>query len=426
MRERMKILVMATSTITVGETILGLSLANQLKGCGFNFHFIVCELSVPLLATSMHSYTMIKKEIRGHAIKYIDNTINTIRPRIIVLCDYFVHCNIFAREFSVEPWFVYKYNIPIVPIDFWQFGITDFKIDVFGNQYIEVDNHVLDMPCVMHPVPLCSPKFSKDKRSYYFPLVGTKNKDSVASPKTIRHKLGLSDQDKVILLSLSHWQIQRYQVKHVDKIIEGIPVLISYYLRELPDNVYVLFFGGNECDLPHFPTHRILCLTSSEVEKFESLLASVDLLLTLNLPSTALVRAAHMGINSVVLSNRHYFVNAKDIEALNENCCDLPSSFMRAWIMKYLPIYPFRMWPLGWHNFLEPLVSNNPYLDTFLQVEILNERAVLEALEGLLFDSELNHDLESKREGYFAEMARMEGAAEVLTHIIRELNVNAN
>jgi hypothetical protein len=337
------------------------------------------------------------------------------------LCDYFIHCSVFAREFSIFPWFIYKYDIPVLPIDYWQLGVTPFRIDLFGDQYLEIDRHILDMPCVMHPVPLCYPKHNHDKRACYFPLLVT-NKSGSAGSIAIRQKLGLSAQDKVILLSLSKWQEQKYKISHVDKIVEGLPVLISYYLRQLPANVYVLFFGGNKCELLHFPKHRIRHISSIDIDNYESLLASVDLLLTLNLPSTALTRAALLGTKSLVLSNSHCLSNANDIKKLTDSQGVLPSLFVKDWVIQYVPVYPFRMWPMGWYTFIEPLLQDNPFANTFSEVEILNERAVLEGLNTLLFDEETRSKYDESRDLYINQFSKLYSCEEMISKICHEIN----
>ena len=45
------------------------------------------------------------------------------------------------------------------------------------------------------------------------------------------------------------------------------------------------------------------------------------------------------------------------------------------------------MYPWGWHHFLTPVLSDNPYLDCFLSAGIFRRRRVLAAMTQLLDDA---------------------------------------
>jgi len=61
------------------------------------------------------------------------------------------------------------------------------------------------------------------------------------------------------------------------------------------------------------------------------------------------------------------------------------------WLTKAAPhltiAYPFRVFPWGWHAFLAPVLSDNPYVDCFLSAGVFERRRVLRAMTQLLDDA---------------------------------------
>ena len=81
-----------------------------------------------------------------------------------------------------------------------------------------------------------------------------------------------------------------------------------------------------------------------------------------------------------------------------------------------------RMWPLGFHDFLEPVLAGNPYTGAFTDLELLDEPAVVHGIERALYDTATRDRLAAARAEYltildtqvdtrtvFAEAARHAG-----------------
>jgi hypothetical protein len=91
-----------------------------------------------------------------------------------------------------------------------------------------------------------------------------------------------------------------------------------------------------------------------------------------------------------------------------------PSASLRAWLQKAAPVPPYRVWPLGLHRYLAPLVENNPYTTTIRTVEVLEERSFVDAARALLFDEKTRAEVRERQGAYRREVARLPKGADLV------------
>jgi hypothetical protein len=91
------------------------------------------------------------------------------------------------------------------------------------------------------------------------------------------------------------------------------------------------------------------------------------------------------------------------------------SEFVRTWLAGTGPLYPFRIWPLGYHRFLEPLLAGNPYADTLATAELLDEDGVMTVLEAALYDRATRDTYARARAGYHRTVAALPDTCEAFT-----------
>jgi hypothetical protein len=58
------------------------------------------------------------------------------------------------------------------------------------------------------------------------------------------------------------------------------------------------------------------------------------------------------------------------------------------------------VWPLGYKEFLTPLLRENRYMECFRTMEVLDERRTVEQLHDLLFDKNEKYRLLESQEAY--------------------------
>ncbi len=75
-----------------------------------------------------------------------------------------------------------------------------------------------------------------------------------------------------------------------------------------------------------------------------------------------------------------------------------------------LPLRPFRVWPLGLHDFLAPVLRDNPYLGAIDLVELLDEEAFVDTCRRLLFDPAARAAAAARRAAYVATVTQLPSA----------------
>src|ERR1017187_1332002 len=85
---------------------------------------------------------------------------------------------------------------------------------------------------------------------------------------------------------------------------------------------------------------------------------------------------------------------------LRRSTLELPGGNRVSRLAGMLPLHKIRIWPLGFYDFLERLLTANPYAGTFTNLELLDEVAVVEGIERALYDSGTRDRLAVARADY--------------------------
>jgi Family of unknown function (DUF6365) len=406
----MKALFLAMSTAGYGETLIGLSLAGQIRKAGVEVQFIVDSRSAPLLSGREFPFTVLEASMGRFAQLLIDSVIREFKPDLIVLSDYFTYCGVFAKLYKIDPWFIEQYGLPIIPIDIWEWDSTPMKVDVFVDKFMPVNERILQMPATLRPSPLCHFPAPTGSKHYPFSLREGNEKISRRTREHLRSVYSLSRTDKLVLLAFAKWQLPQFSDDDGNRIAAATPDLLVQYLKTLPSDVHFVSVGERIPALEQLPAERMHFLPSCAQSRFNVLLGSVDLFLTLNLGATTMTRAVMGGVPSLALSNRHTLLTPEAAEEHAAGNQDV-GPIAAAWLKKNAPIYPFRMWPLGFHKFLDPLLSNNEYTSTFEQVELFEGERVVRTIHDLLFNAGRIEGLLAAQESYVGKLKTLDTAA---------------
>lgn len=415
----MRLLFFAMSSAGYGETLIGMSLARQLRVAGIESFFIVEPTSERLLRGSGFPYLVLNNSMGSFATLLVDETVRDFRPDAIVLSDYFTYCGVFPKRYGIDPWFIERYGLPIMPIDIWEWANTEFAVDVFQGKSMGVTRRIMDMPTHLRPVPICH--LDEEPGTYPFRLWEGNERVSRRTRHHLRETFGMAPEDRMVLLAVAGWQQDRYADENGDRIADQVPELLVHYLRQLPPSARFVLVGSVPPVLADL-ADRAHVIPACSPHRFNVLLGSVDLVLTLNLGATTLARAVLSDIPGLVLTNRFDVPEKPDIDRVEAELSGL-SEDVRSWLSRTLPMYPFRMWPLGFHSFLDPIVAKNPYVSTFAHAELLDEPAVLSALHGVLYDRGVQDGLARERAAYLETLTDHPGTPEVFASAARRLGL---
>jgi hypothetical protein len=225
----------------------------------------------------------------------------------------------------------------------------------------------------------------------------------------VRENLGLAEGDSAVLFCTAGWQ---HGMKNPDgrRHARAVAELLWSYLAEVGPSVRLVHVGPAALPLES-AGDRYLWVPSLTPLHFDHLLGGVDLFLSANISATTIGRAIAMGVPVVVVQNSYRADTAEEVErSMGANL----SSRLKRWLKKALPLYPFSMWPLGYREFLKPLLQGNPYVDAMDVQELLDESGFIEACRLRLFDKTGRGEAIARQDAYATHVRKLPSAAQLI------------
>lgn len=418
----MKLLFFSPSARSSGQVLLGFSLASQLRAAGITSHFIIAKQSERLIQGRGFTYTLLDHSTGPFARILIEDTMHTFQPDAIVLADYLSYSYTMRRSFRMDPWFLDGYNLPVIPIDIWELSRTGLQADWCGRPARPISPRILDMEASLIPVPIAHPVQFGDDRAYPFRVeLGER-----VTKRTRGHlftTFGLAPHDRLVLVAMAPWQLPDNTADADRRRIAGrVPELLAHYLRQLPADVHFMMVGDTPQALAELPPERTHLLPSCSSARFEVLLGSADLVLSLNASAVTMARAVVSDIPAMLLTNGF---QVPDTAGIDKVCARLGgiSGHVRRWLADTVPLYPFRMWPLGYHAFMEPLLAGNPYADAISQAELLDEQGVVTGLEAALYDRATRDRFARARADYRQQLTSIPDTCETFELVAKRVGI---
>lgn len=402
----MRALFLAMSSAGYGETLIGLSLARQIRDVGVSIHFIIPTTSEQLISGTDFPYTTLDPAMGPLAELIVDEVVAEWRPDVLVLSDYFTYAHVFPSTFGLDPWFIERYGIPLLPIDIWEWARSDLKVDLFIGKTIEVNDRVLGMDAALRPVPFCHADPLPNDRALPFRLFDDASRISARTRKHIRWTLGLNQSDRLVLLAFAQWQVPEYDDVNGNRVGRLVLDLLAAYLGKLPMSVKFAVVGRADRLSSQLPPDRTHVIPPCAPDRFNAILGAADLVVTLNLAAATLSRATLADIPGVALVNSHGGGPGGSVPLRL-------APTVLSWLDGAAPLYPFRMFPLGFHRFMQHLVDDNLYFQAVQQAELLDQDAVVNTLEGALFDETVRTAFSERRSLYRSQLSGVPVAGEV-------------
>jgi hypothetical protein len=397
----MKLLFFALSTAGYGETVIGMSLARQLQPLGVESRWVISPVSEQVVKRSGLRYTLIEQNMGRLVRLLIDEDVREFQPDAIVLADYYTFSGVFHNRFGLHPWFIEEYQVPILPIDIWEWAKTPFAVDMFEEDR-PVDKRLLEMDAWLRPVPLAHPE--QDGQAFPFRLWEASERVSRRTKEHLFTTFGLGATDRLVMLTIAPWQQMpedRYLSSIGTHVLRGVPRLLAHYLRQLPPSTHFLIVGQAPPELAELPPDRVHVLPPCSPARFTTMLGACDLVLSLNAGATTVARAVLSDIPSVVLANSVAVAGPGAIDEAAARLGGLTPT-VRDWLGEMTPLHKFRMWPLGFYDFLEPILADNQYTDALTILELLDEKSVVEGIANELYDTATREARSAARARYLS------------------------
>jgi len=413
----MKLLFLALSQRGYGETVIGMSLARQLSPLGTQCHFVVEARAEPVVSHGGFGYSVLSESMGPLAGQALDDVVASVRPDALVLSDYVIFTRTMRTAFQLDPWFIDRYQLPVLPIDIWALDGRDLEIDFGGRAGRPIHPRIRQLAGHLQPVPLAHPRAAAGGRAFPFRLSDADGRISRRTRGHLLSTLGIPRGHRLALITFAGWQRApdpRY-AERFHRMARRVPLLLARYLRSLPPTTHFMVVGDLPDALRALPADRLIALPSCSPRRFGVLAAAADLLISLNAASTAVAEAVLADVPAVVFSNRFTLTEA-DLAGDLAGGPEKVSDFVRSWLAGTVPIYPFRIWPLGYHRFLEPLLAGNPYSDALATAELLDEDGAVTVLEAALYDQATRDAYARARADYHRIVASLPGTCETFSH----------
>lgn len=388
-----------------GRTAIGLSIAASLQSAGAGVSLIIHETNAPLLDGKGFEFRVVGNAL-GPLVKILlQESIAEMAPDALVLCDYFSTCNLLHRLGIEDTDFLF--DRPVFALDLWDSARTGFEIDrgLDGPMpicLIHSDNcrRLFSEECrKVTPVPI-APLNGETPR---LRLVADERRPERPQPSRARNE-GLA----TVLTTTADWQ-QNVTRATTRTLATAVPRLLARYLAALGPQVRWVHVGPKAFDVRDELHGRYEWRGRVSSAELDALFASCDLVLSANASAATTLRAVLEGI-PVVLAQNSFAIAAGQAP---EDAGLTPSPAVRGWIERIGPVAPFRLWPLGYHQFLAPLVENNPYFGAITPAEILREDAFIDTCDRLLFDDDARAANAAGQRAYVDALAKVPGPAEV-------------
>jgi Family of unknown function (DUF6365) len=416
----MRLLFLALSQHGYGETVIGMSLARQLIPLGVESHFVVEATAEPVVCHGGFGYTVLSESMGPLAGRALDDVVAEFKPDALVLADYLMFSRAMRSVFLLDPWYIDRYRLPVLPIDIWGLDGRDLEMDFGGQETIQLDPRIRQLTGHLRPVPLTHPQPAGDGRLFPFRLSDADGRVSRRTRGHLHTTLGIPRGHRLAMITFAGWQHSpdpRYD-ERFHRIARRVPELLAHYLRALPPTTHFMVIGGLPGAFRALPADRLITLPSCAPKRFAVLTGAADLIISLNAASTAVAEAILADVPAVVLSNRFTVTGAAPGAEGDPETPEGPekmSEFVQTWLAGTGPLYPFRIWPLGYHRFLEPLLAGNPYAGTLATAELLDEDGVMTVLEAALYDRATRDAYARARAGYHRTVAALPGTCEAFT-----------
>jgi hypothetical protein len=270
---------------------------------------------------------------------YLEDVLARSAPAAILLCDGESVLHAFDR-LNLDPGLLAKTGARVFAVDTWNLSESGLEADAAGGT-----QPLQPWPDWLEPVRLAplSRLGGEGVCSGLFP-----------SPAAPRRATGR----RVVMLSTSPWQHGRPSGEREAATRREVPALLAEAIAQV-EGLELVHVGPEP--LPGFEPlgSRYRHLSALPPADYLRLMAESAVYLSLSPVCAAQVKALGLGIPVLLVQH------AEPGAALER-----------------LP-YPFRVWPLGYARFLEPVLKDNPLLEAVTTVELSRPRELVRALRSL-------------------------------------------
>ncbi|HSR68497.1 MAG TPA: DUF6365 family protein [Acidobacteriota bacterium] len=403
----MKHLILALCTRGWGETVLGIRMAHELRRIGHECVFLTHEGAGPLFANL--SFPVMKMGDHATMSEFLTIALRLFfdqcKPDSIILADYYTTDLAFDKS-KTSPQFLKEFQVPLGAIDTWDLKRCGPHMDTMFDVTRKIPDWSDLLDYRLTPVPIAPVEAGPGGSPYCCLPPAPRQRVMKKVSRHVRRSLGVGDEERMVLFLTASWQHSQFTSENCNRIKRWLPELLSQYLSKLGSNVHLVHVGPAALPLEMNGQYR--WVPSCAPDTFNALLSGADLLLGFNVSASTIAKAMVYGLPCMLLINSHL---VKGTDDLSQAIGGGVSSEMKAWLKKAAPVHPYYMWPVGFFEFIAPLLENNEYCDAIPSFEVLDEERVLEELDKMLFNATAREEQVDRQFHYVERLRQLPSAA---------------
>ena len=392
----MYIAFIVTSYWALGELLIAQYFARQISACGFKPYFIIPPTHEKVLKESGFQYTILFPKMPKINRVLLQDFQHKYRPVLVILSD-FINFHFCEKHYGLTCDDLKIFRGRIGTFDNFHWKLEKREMDTYGFKAKDVNDVDIDRYGFrLLPSPIVNPGADcLGEEAYCYPLVDDYLDYDDKAKKKLRQKLSLPQDQPIGLVTSAAWQNTHKQYPHVEKFVRYSSDTFTKILKGAFEKGVILWVGkkpdfnpGNEVKIIHFDG-----LTPKE---FETYAMAADVYISKNISSTTLARFSLSGLPTAVLINSGSAVAGLE-ESVN---------------------YPFRMFPVGWYKFLNPVLKDNPYTRLVKEMEIFDVPQTVEGLKNLALNEEARENCKSEASRFRERLERLMKPGEIVETIL--------
>src|SRR5262245_21469338 len=396
-------LFVALNAAAFGELSLGIRIAEELHARGEEVDFLAPTTTAVLFRDSPFAHLPVNTLLPS-LVEVLPGMVREKPYASVALIDVIAVVATLDTAWAIDPGFLHGLGVPVIALDNWNVGETDLRWD-HGSDFLAITPKVLEFRKRLVPAPFARPLPGVGYNA--LPGVGPL---SEAERQAVRDELGVPAAERLVLLLSAKWQTPEAQLwKNHGRLARLFPPLVLEAMAGLGPQVRVVHVGPERFEGGEVLAGRYDWRPHVEPRIFRALVGASDLLLSFNVSAPAMSSAIAMGVPVALLVNSHA---GRTVDEVLSGLPGAPEN-VRRWLPRVVPLHRFRVWPIGLHDLLTPVLAGNPLLTAVETIEALEWDTLLEGCRVLLFDRAARERLRERQAAYCATVRSLPSGADV-------------
>lgn len=370
---RRRVLFLGLGHLSNGDVSIAADFARQLPTDGFEVGFVTSAATAAhVRGTGLTTYPLSSQDPRRNLADF-DALVAGFRPELLVAADAFTLDYSTAWSGLSMGLLRERYEAALASFDQYDYPAADYLVDFYGGHRTRFPRLLDACDLLIRNSPLNRPAPAEPG------VITTRMLCGGSAPLPVGPR---RSQPPTVFLTNSRWEyVNVVRSPGMAQLMRAMPRIIHSHLAALDRPLRVVHVGPSPWDFPPAPRIGYRHVPRLDPADFHAQLSAADLYLTGNAVSVTLTQAVLAGVPSLLLDN-HKVLDLAKLAAAGS---------APGWLLDAAPgletAYPYRVFPWGWHDFLTPVLTGNPYADCFRTAGLFERRGVLRAMTELLDDA---------------------------------------